>query len=73
MEASTSGIGGRFISAFALLAPKTFLFHPVSSITLNSLLAAKHLVANTEQSLRFLRELRAAISSPAKSITSNHI
>jgi diguanylate cyclase (GGDEF)-like protein len=57
MEASTSRIAGGFLFAFALLALNAL----VSFTTLNDLVAANHLVANTEQSLRLLGELRAAL------------
>ena len=55
METSTSRIASGFIAALALLA----LNAAVSYNTLGNLVAANQLVANTEQSLRLLGELRA--------------
>jgi methyl-accepting chemotaxis protein len=57
MEASTNRIAGGFIAAFALLALNAI----VSYTTLGNLVAANHLVANTEQSLHLLVELRASL------------
>ena len=52
MAASTSRIAGGFVFAFVLLAVNAL----VSFTTLNNLVAANDLVANTEQSLRLLGE-----------------
>ena len=57
MEASTTRIASGFVAAFALLA----LNAAVSYTTLGNLVAANHLVANTEQSLRLLGELRSSL------------
>jgi diguanylate cyclase (GGDEF)-like protein len=57
MEASTTRIAGGFVAAFALLA----LNAVVSYTTLGNLVAANHLLANSEQSLRLLGELRAGL------------
>ena len=57
MEASTTRIASGFVAAFALLA----LNAVVSFTTLGNLVAANHLVANTELSLRLLGELRAGL------------
>lgn len=54
---STTRIAFGFVAAFALLA----LNAAVSYTTLGNLVAANHLVANTEQSLRLLGELRASL------------
>jgi diguanylate cyclase (GGDEF)-like protein len=55
MEASTTKIAIGFIAALALLAINA----AVSYTTLGNLVTANQLVANTEQSLRLLGELRA--------------
>jgi len=57
MEASTTRIASGFVAAFLLLA----LNAAVSFTTLSKLDAANHLVADSEQSLRLLGELRANI------------
>ena len=57
MEASPTRIAGGFIAAFALLAINAV----VSYTTLGNLVAANQLVANTEQSLRLLGELRTGL------------
>ncbi len=58
MEASTTRIAGGFIAAFVMLALNAI----VSYTTLGNLVTANHLVANTEQSLRLLGELRAGLT-----------
>src|SRR4051812_46834805 len=58
MEASTTRIAAGFMAAFALLALNAF----VSYTTLGNLVTANHLVANSEQCLRLLVELRASLS-----------
>src|SRR4051812_40418321 len=58
MEASPARIAAGFIAAFALLALNAF----VSYETLGNLVTANRLVANSEQCLRLLVELRASLS-----------
>ncbi|MDB5809568.1 MAG: DNA-binding response regulator, OmpR family, containings and winged-helix, partial [Betaproteobacteria bacterium] len=58
MEASTTRIAAGFIAAFALLALNAL----VSYTTLGNLVTANRLVANSEQCLRLLVELRAGLS-----------
>src|SRR3954463_501484 len=58
MEASTTRIAAGFIAAFALLALNAL----VSYTTLGNLVTANRLVANSEQCLRLLVELRASLS-----------
>jgi diguanylate cyclase (GGDEF)-like protein len=57
MEASTTRIASGFVAAFLLLA----LNAAVSYTTLGRLVAANHLVADSELSLRLLGELRAGL------------
>jgi diguanylate cyclase (GGDEF)-like protein len=58
MEASTTRIVSGFVAAFVLLA----LNAAVSYTTLGNLVTANQLVANTEQSLRLLGDLRANLA-----------
>jgi diguanylate cyclase (GGDEF)-like protein len=58
MEAPTTRIAAGFTAAFALLAVNAF----VSYTTLGNLVTANHLVANSEQCLRLLVEMRASLS-----------
>ena len=64
METSTTRIAGGFVAAFVLLA----LNAAVSYTTLGNLVAANNLVANSEQSLRLLVELRAGIVDAVESV-----